>query len=146
MSRRTHTTLDALAIAFYCAAIYWLSSMPLTHPPSYPFPGFDKLTHIGLYGGLAMLVCRFAAGDLKRSPISAMLIAAAFTTLYGFSDEIHQFFVPERSADPADFAADIAGALVAVVLWYLLMRPKPGRLLLLQAQSKTEKVADDVQV
>jgi VanZ family protein len=120
--------------------------MPLTHLPSYPFPCFDKLAHVGLYGGLAMLVCRFAAGDLKRSPISAMLIAAAFTTLYGFSDEIHQSFVPERFPDAVDFAADIAGALLAVAMWFVLMRPKHRPMLLLQAQPQTEKVTDDVQV
>ena len=93
-----------------------------------------------------MLVCRFASGDLRRNPTSAMLIAASFTILYGFSDEFHQYFVPGRFADPADFAADAAGALLATALWYLIFRPRRRPLLLLQAQLQTEKVTDDVQV
>lgn len=144
MSRRAHTFLDASVIIFYCAAIFYLSSITVSHTPVYPFPGFDKLAHAGLYGGLALLVSRFVYGDLRRSPVSAMLIAASFTVLYGFSDEIHQSFVPTRQAEASDFAADMAGALLAVAAWYFIFRPKRRPALLLQAQ--TEKVTDDVQV
>jgi hypothetical protein len=146
LSRRAHTFLDASTIIFYCAAIFYISSIPITDPVTYLFPGFDKIMHIGLYGGLALLVCRFAANDLRRNPASAMLIAASFTILYGFSDEIHQSFIPERLADPADFAANIAGAVLAVVLWYAVFRPRHKPMLLLQAQPQTEKVTDDVQI
>ncbi len=146
MNRRTHAILDASAIVFYCAAIFYLSSRPISYPMAYPFSGFDKLAHAGLFGGLGMLVCRFAASDLRRAPAPSMLIAASFTTLYGFTDEFHQYFVPGRFAGPADFAADTAGALLAVMLWYFLFRPKRRPALLLQAQPQVEKVTDDVQV
>jgi VanZ family protein len=99
-----------------------------------------------LYGGLALLVSRFVYGDLRRSPVSAMLIAASFTIFYGFSDEIHQSFVPTRYAQASDFAADMVGALLAVGAWYVIFHPKRRPALLLQAQPHNEKVADDVQV
>ena len=38
--------------------------------------------------------------------------------MYGFSDEIHQRFVPGRVADVRDLIADTIGALVGVgVVW-----------------------------
>jgi hypothetical protein len=146
LSRRAHAYLDASAIVFYCAAIFYLSSIPIDCAPVYPFPGFDKVAHVGLYAGLGLLVCRFAYGDLRRNPVSTMLISASFTILYGFSDEVHQSFVPTRYAAASDFAANMAGALLAVAVWYFLFRPKRKPLLLLQAQPQTEKVADDVQI
>jgi len=38
---------------------------------------------------------------------TASLLSAAF---YGMTDEIHQYFVPGRSADPWDWLADTVGA------------------------------------
>ncbi|MBT8489380.1 MAG: VanZ family protein [Gemmatimonadetes bacterium] len=38
-----------------------------------------------------------------------LLLAGA---LYGLSDEIHQMYVPGRSPDPADLAADVVGLLL----------------------------------
>jgi VanZ family protein len=44
------------------------------------------------------------------------VIAAA---LYGASDEFHQYFVPHRSCDAADWAADLLGGSAAAVLYYI---------------------------
>lgn len=136
--------LDIAAILFYCAGIFFLSSITMYELPSYPFPGFDILGHIAIYAGLAMLVCRFLANHMRHSAPAAMLIAVTLTTLYGLSDEIHQSFVPGRFATAGDFAADAAGAAMAVVLWYLLMRPSRRPLILLQAELPAEEVDDDV--
>jgi VanZ family protein len=34
------------------------------------------------------------------------------------TDELHQSFVPGRSADPLDVLADCAGALLGIALWH----------------------------
>ena len=96
LSRRVHAIADMAAIVFYAGTIFVLSSYELDRLPDYPFSGFDKLAHAALYGGLGILACRFLANDLRRSAPAAMIIAATLTSLYGLSDEIHQFFVPGR--------------------------------------------------
>jgi VanZ family protein len=46
------------------------------------------------------------------------VIAIALTTAYGATDEIHQLFVPGRSAEIYDLFADaIGGGIGAVVCW-----------------------------
>ena len=146
MSRRTHFILDASTIIFYCVTIFILSSSRIEGPPMYPFPGFDKFVHMGLYAGLAMLVCRFLANHLRRSAPAAMILAATFASLYGLSDEIHQNFVPTRNASASDFIANTAGAVLAVLVWYFLARPRKKPALLIMTDPPREKSTDDIQV
>ena len=131
MNRRVHLVLDLAAILFYSGAIFAMSSISLPHPSVYPFPGFDKVVHVLLYGGLGMLVCRFLASDLRRSAPAAMIVAAALTSLYGLSDEVHQLYVPGRLGSAWDFVANTVGASLAVVVWYFFMRPRRRPALLL---------------
>ncbi|MCL2632499.1 MAG: VanZ family protein, partial [Coriobacteriia bacterium] len=39
-------------------------------------------------------------------------IAIIIASLYGVSDEVHQYFVPTRHADPVDWMFDTIGALL----------------------------------
>ena len=61
------------------------------------------------YGVLAALLLR-ATG---KAPLS-LLIAG----LYGVSDEVHQHFVPGRSASAWDALADVLGAGIVCGMWY----------------------------
>jgi VanZ family protein len=57
-------------------------------------------------------------------------LAAAITIVYGVTDEFHQSFVPGRSADAYDLAADAAGALAgtgACWAWGIIRRSRPRR-------------------
>jgi hypothetical protein len=134
LSRRIHIILDMAAIMFYAGAIFFMSSFAWPSSPGGLFPGADLFAHALLYAGLGLLVCRFLANGLRRSAPAAMIVAAALTSLYGLSDEIHQAFVPGRVPAGADFAANTAGAILAVVVWYFLMRPKRKPALLLMAE------------
>ncbi|HEX7243676.1 MAG TPA: VanZ family protein [Longimicrobiaceae bacterium] len=90
--------------AAWAAAIFAVSARP-----SVAIPGFwsaDKLLHFGAYALLGFLVA-YAADRSGLAPRWAVAIGC----LYGASDEIHQAFVPGRSADPADWAADALGVL-----------------------------------
>jgi VanZ family protein len=42
--------------------------------------------------------------------------------LYGITDEFHQSFIPGRTADALDVAADVAGGLLGTWLMYALVR------------------------
>jgi VanZ family protein len=88
--------------------------------PSWPF--FDKLLHAGGYGLLGLLFCRayrfrWPAASGRFLARRAVLSAA----LFGLSDEIHQAFVPFRTADPWDVLADAVGAAIGVIFYYALL-------------------------
>lgn len=100
----------ALAWAVLIALISHREKLPQT---TLSFEGLDKLVHALVYAILALL-CLFAAGWPRT--LKAMFSVWFLATCYGLSDEIHQMFVPGRSADVWDLVADSAGALFAVAM------------------------------
>ena len=100
----------------YAACIFALSSIP-----GQALPGVrvsDKLIHIGEFGLLGILMCRALTAQLPtwtRSRIALLSLLAAIC--YGASDEFHQLFVPARSAELTDVAADSVGITLAVWGW-----------------------------
>jgi VanZ family protein len=71
---------------------------------------FDKVVHFSVYGLIGTLVLRALGG--KRWGLAVVIVS-----LFGMSDEIHQYFTPGRSMDFADWVADTLGATVAVTLY-----------------------------
>jgi VanZ family protein len=96
------------------AAIFAVSSL---HQPPMPGGVSDKWAHTLAYFALGVTVMRAVAGGLSRrvTPRTA-LIAIAIAALYGVTDEVHQAFVPGRTPDVTDLAADIVGALLAAAI------------------------------
>jgi hypothetical protein len=93
------------------ANLFYLGSQPFAvglFPPPY-----DKIAHFAAFGGMALLLTLASVG---RWPL-AVLCAV---TLVGAMDEWHQIFLPGRSADIGDLAADFAAAAVVVVVAALL--------------------------
>ena len=91
-------------------------------------PNFDKVVHFSVYGLLGTLACRAIAG--RRGAWWALIVVSA----YGATDEWHQYFVPGRSTELADWVADTAGAAIAILMYrrwtayrLLLERPLRGR-------------------
>ena len=108
MTRRVGPWLPAAA---WAGVIFFLSSRP-TLPVEPRFPHFDKVAHFGAYAVLGALLA-FAA-DRSRTPLAAAVLLGV---LYGASDEIHQMYVPGRSPDVLDWAADAAGVITACYLY-----------------------------
>ena len=73
-------------------------------------PGFDKVLHFLLLGG-ASLLARKATDDARlgrsRVPLGPFIVGLCATT-----DECVQAFVPTRSFDLGDMAANLAGVVV----------------------------------
>ncbi len=104
-----------LPLLLYSALIFYLSSAP---PPEFAdseIPGGDKVLHVGAFTVWGFLCAWALAGTCPglSGPWFVLIVTAA-GALYGFSDEIHQSFVKERTADPWDFLADLAGSLLGV--------------------------------
>ncbi|HHW02492.1 MAG TPA: VanZ family protein [Thermoanaerobacterales bacterium] len=73
-----------------------------------------KYTHLMVFGILALLFWR-AIHPGRHT----YFLAWGFTTLYAFSDEWHQAFVPGRSASIRDVILDSAGAFIFLTIHYL---------------------------
>ncbi len=109
---RLFSLLGALALML---GVFALSSHALP-PVPLNFPGLDKLVHATIYGVLAALMLRsmrHREGGYSRLQMAA---AIALASVYGMTDEVHQYFVPGRTADVLDWCADTAGALAAVAI------------------------------
>jgi len=84
-----------------------------THDVGVP-QGWDKLVHMGAYSVLGVLALRAFHGGLQRVTALRTFGAVLVTVSYGVLDELQQSRVAGRHASVLDWAADVAGAAVAV--------------------------------
>ena len=91
-----------------------------------PFGVPDYVAHATSYAILGALLLRaLAGGSLRSMQTHLILSAVVIGTAYGLSDELHQWFVPGRTASVSDLVADGVGSLVgasAAALIGALMR------------------------
>ena len=83
----------------------------------------DKVLHFVAYGLFGVANLRAFHGRFRRPAPWATLMATILTVGFGALDEWRQSGVLFRTASWGDWFADLAGALVAVVLLYLLPLP-----------------------
>jgi VanZ family protein len=110
-----------MPVALYAGVIFYLSAQ--SHPED-QLPSFllkdvsDKVLHAVEYGILALLcyrAFRWAAGPAvaRRAVVLAIVVASVF----GVTDEVHQFFVPFRESSWLDWLADTIGAAIGAISW-----------------------------
>lgn len=104
-----------LPVIALCVFIFWQSCYPgIMSEPLFPYD--DKVLHFITYGLLAALAARSLHLDRPFwSPGKIKVAAILFAGAYGISDEVHQAFVPSRSASVADLIADCAGSVAGSV-------------------------------
>jgi hypothetical protein len=96
------------------AIIFAISSIP--DLGAVPGGVSDKTGHFIGYAILAALLLRaLAGGRLAGFTWRRAALAVVIAGAYGISDELHQAFVPGRSPDLGDIAADTLGAAAAVL-------------------------------
>ena len=113
-----------LPLFAYCLIIFIQSSQPsYEHLPEFDFS--DKFLHFAAYAVLGILFFR-AFQTLRINANTRLLILLSFVSasLYGISDEIHQYFVPSREADIMDVIANTLGAACGVYLYHIWLRRK----------------------
>jgi len=115
--------LPFLPAALYYGLIFFLSSRPLKLDVS--LPNFDKLAHGAAYGLLGFLLA-FGFFKLLRLSLKTKQGGVILTgVILGILDEIHQIFVPGRTPDPLDVAADAVGIVLGLILFRLIFQKKP---------------------
>jgi VanZ family protein len=104
-------------ILLYCLLIFIQSSRPSPDiTPHWPY--FDKVLHFTAYAVLGALFLRaFNITRIKHHLKLIIILSIILSSLYGISDEIHQSFVPFRTADAMDALADILGSIAGVYLF-----------------------------
>ena len=116
--------LHFVPAAAYMLLIFYLSSHPAPEFAA-AFPRWlgMKTLHVVEYGGLALLL-NFGLFKGTRWPAARVYTWTFIVTVaYGASDEIHQSFVPMRSAAVSDTIANAIGAAI-----YVLAHPRAQRL------------------
>jgi VanZ family protein len=107
----------------YIKLIFWilaiavlvLSSIPgsVSHP-IYSIQHLDKIAHFGTFFVLSILLL-FAYKFSKPFFTTALLMA-----LFGLAIEVLHFYVPRRVFSMYDFAADLLGIIVALIVFCIL--------------------------
>ena len=113
-----------LPAVLYAGMIFYMSAQ--SHPeeqlPSFVLKDIsDKVLHAVEYAGLAVLcyrAFRWTAGPSVAR--QAFVLAIVTASIYGVTDEVHQFFVPFRESSWLDWLADTAGATVGALSWRFL--------------------------
>ena len=86
-------------------------------------PPWDKLAHIVAFGGLATLI------ELALSPPTWLFFALPLAV--SAADEVHQMFLPGRSAGLDDW---LAGAVGITLAWWVLRHTRVRQLVTLLAR------------
>ena len=114
-----------LPVLIYCFLIFIQSSYPSPENiQSLSLPYIDKLIHFAVYAILGMLFFMiFRTQRFKKININmVMALSILSSSLYGMSDEIHQYFVPCRDADIMDFFADVMGSICGVYIFKFIKK------------------------
>jgi VanZ family protein len=131
VNRRKRILFYLLPAVGYAALILALSSSSLDIEGLRPVFEYDKLLHLVEYYILGYLLMRvFTTSPVSFLAENAVLATILVGTLYGASDEIHQYFVPGRDCSLLDFLFDAAGVgLAAVTFSFVRHRLGPVRAL-----------------
>ena len=108
----------------YMAMLFGLSSLSTIPSPPGDLSFYD--VHLIAYAGLSLLTVRALANARLHHVTWRVVVAAiAISTAYGVSDEYHQLFVPGRTFELLDIAADAIGSVVgasAAGAWSIIRR------------------------
>ena len=117
LSKLTHKAkIDFLLVIVYMALIFYLSSIPLEFPEIINELDPTKFSlHLAEYTILGFLLF-----NAKKNFNFSFLVSS----LYGLSDEVHQYFVPYRTFSLFDLLADMIGSLFGIVIFLYLQRTR----------------------
>lgn len=107
-----------------------LTNVLFSHQPSpilmdLGFTFEDKLLHISAFFvlGIALL---FALSPFKMPKLYRILIVISFGAVWGLLDEVHQSFVPNRTAALDDWIADVIGVILSLLFIRFFVTKEPS--------------------
>jgi len=85
--------------------------------------GLDKVVHFSMYGGFAYLLLR---ASRYRASWGRVAIVLGGVAVFGCLDELHQAYIPGRSASVADWIADLLGGATGALASRGRAHPRPS--------------------
>ncbi|MFM2141143.1 MAG: hypothetical protein RLZZ25_1408 [Gemmatimonadota bacterium] len=85
--------------------------------------GLDKVVHFSMYGGFAYLLLR---ASRYRASWGRVAIVLGCVAVFGFLDELHQAYIPGRSASVADWIADLLGGATGALASRVRAHSRPS--------------------
>lgn len=113
--KQTVQIANFICLLILVISLFWLGEKPewfhllATDPPA------DKFLHFFVFGGMAALL---RLTTLHFHPLLSFMLAA----MIGAADEVHQSYIPGRTASFADFSADLVGIILFMTLLAYLQR------------------------
>ena len=100
-------------------AIHWISIFILTSLPDKDLPSFelhDKWKHFIAYFVLSFFLTLTlrVQNRFKKAKLNFTLYTLLITLIYSTFDEIHQAFIPGRSAEILDWIANLIGLILGL--------------------------------
>lgn len=122
-ARRIYLSL----LLLQCVVITILSHIPGDRYPSIDIPNIDKSVHILLYLPMGFFMGMILTCDRLLSNTRAIALWLLALILFAASDEIHQFFITNRTCDLWDFCFDVTGIVVGYFITLLIITKRyPG--------------------
>jgi VanZ family protein len=115
-ARKTAFWLPAL---LWAGLIFFLSAQSKLPEIGPKFPDKDKVEHLVFYAIFWFCILLPLRYGHRLSLAKAIMLAFLITSAYGASDEFHQSFVPNRSCDVLDWAADTFGGFIAATAYWV---------------------------
>jgi len=119
---------NTVRYVYYPLGIYWIILFILTSLPSDSFIDTfkfsDKIKHFAAYLILSLLLSLAFHFQEKWEAVKKKfyLYSVVAISVYGCLDEIHQMFIPNRSAEVLDWVADVTGAVLGALVIYLFIK------------------------
>jgi len=111
--------LPAIVWFIFTAVLVFLPGSDIPKASWLDFIYFDKFVHAGIFGGITLLFCLpfFKAELSLHQKINYFIRISLAVILWGIIVEVIQrFFVPGRSFDLVDWAADSIGTYTAFLI------------------------------
>ncbi len=127
-SQSVSSLMSIMRFASTVLLAYWALIFVGTHLPAARMPSLhasDKLYHFVAFAGLSFLLC-WAIPSSRVSWGKILVLAALIGMSYSVLDELTQQFIPGRSCDIWDVAADSVGVCLGLVS-YTVARLIVGR-------------------
>jgi uncharacterized membrane protein YhaH (DUF805 family) len=115
-----HKRISWIIVLLLALEIFLFSSIPGSS-----IGGGFSITPIAYHFIVFFLLSFFLLSSIVRRKIKTrkIVFAVLISTIYAILDEVHQIYVPMRSAAISDFLIDFSGIIIAL-LFYLFIKKK----------------------